>query len=163
MILMISSWISGKIYFCLLLVLHCSYMFSKYWVTLCLWIHNCHQITLLQSMTLQYFVFLIFNMSVFHYLDLFKFWEFVNYQFIYRIFGCDRKENKGNAKHGVSPRDLDLWPWKSIVFQIHLRNKYVPSSVKIHWRMLILECWQGCYTVKKFDPITLTFDLWSWK
>jgi hypothetical protein len=52
--------------------------------------------------------------------------------------------NKGNAKHGISPClkiwpwDLDLWPWKSIVFQILLRTKYVPSLVKIHWRMLIL-------------------------
>jgi hypothetical protein len=52
--------------------------------------------------------------------------------------------NKGNAKRGVSPHlnirpcDLDLWPWKSIGFQILLRSKYVPSLVKIHWRMLIL-------------------------
>jgi hypothetical protein len=36
------------------------------------------------------------------------------------------------------PGDLDLWPWKSIRFQILLRTKYVPSLVKIHWRMLIL-------------------------
>jgi hypothetical protein len=28
---------------------------------------------------------------------------------------------------------------------ILLRTKYVPSLVKIHWRMLILECSQGCY------------------
>jgi hypothetical protein len=54
--------------------------------------------------------------------------------------------NNGNAKRGVSPRlqirpcDLDLWPWKSIGLQIHLRSKYVPSLVNIHWRMLILEC-----------------------
>jgi hypothetical protein len=33
--------------------------------------------------------------------------------------------------------DLDLWPWKSIGFQILLRTKYVPSLVKIHWRMSI--------------------------
>jgi hypothetical protein len=57
----------------------------------------------------------------------------------------------GNAKHGISPRlkiwtsDLDLWPWTSIGFQILLRTKYVPSLVKIHGRMLILECSQGCY------------------
>jgi hypothetical protein len=37
------------------------------------------------------------------------------------------------------------WPWKSIVFQILLRTKYVPSLVKMHWKMLILECSQGCY------------------
>jgi hypothetical protein len=43
------------------------------------------------------------------------------------------------------PSDLDLWPWKSIGFQILLRTKYVPSLVKIHGRMLILECSQGCY------------------
>ena len=61
------------------------------------------------------------------------------------------KMNKGNAKRGISPRlkiwpsDLDLWPWKSIGFQILLRTKYVPSLVKIHWRMLILKCSQGCY------------------
>jgi hypothetical protein len=42
-------------------------------------------------------------------------------------------------------RKDDLWPWKSIGFQILLRTKYVPSLVKIHWRMLILECSQGCY------------------
>ena len=42
------------------------------------------------------------------------------------------------------PCYLDLWPmrlgpWKSIGFQIVLRTKHVPSLVKIHWRMLILE------------------------
>jgi hypothetical protein len=61
---------------------------------------------------------------------------------------------KGNAKRGVSPRlkiwpgDLDLWPWKSIGFQILLRTKYVQSLVKIHCRMLILEWSQGCYGMK---------------
>ena len=52
-----------------------------------------------------------------------------------------------------------LWPWKSIGFQTHLRTKYVPSLVKIHWRILILECSQGCYAVKKKLPL----DLWPWK
>jgi hypothetical protein len=33
----------------------------------------------------------------------------------------------------------------SIGFQILSRTKYVPSLVKIHWRMLILECSQGYY------------------
>jgi hypothetical protein len=72
--------------------------------------------------------------------------------------------NKGNAKRGVSPRlknwpcDLDLWPWKSIGFQILLRTNYVPSLVKVHWRMLILECSQGCYEVKIWPS-----DLWPWK
>ena len=75
-------------------------------------------------------------------------------------------DNKGNAKCGVSPRlkikpcDLDLWPWKSIGFQILLRTKYVPSLVKIHWRMLILECSQGRYTVKIWPG---DIDRWPWK
>jgi hypothetical protein len=43
---------------------------------------------------------------------------------------------------------FDLWPWKSIEFQTLLRTTYVPSLVKIHWRILILECSQGCYAVK---------------
>ena len=50
------------------------------------------------------------------------------------------------------------WPWKSTGLQILLRTNYVPSFVKIHWRMLILECSQGCYTVKMWPP-----DLWPWK
>jgi hypothetical protein len=33
---------------------------------------------------------------------------------------------------------FDLWPGKSIGFQILLRTKYEPSLVKIQWRMLIL-------------------------
>ena len=40
---------------------------------------------------------------------------------------------------------FDLWPWKSTGFHILLRMKYVPSLIKIHWRVLILECLQGCY------------------
>jgi hypothetical protein len=43
----------------------------------------------------------------------------------------------------IWPSDLDLWPWKSIRFQILFRTKYVLSLIKIHWRMLILECSQG--------------------
>ena len=77
------------------------------------------------------------------------------------------RKNKGNAKRGISPRlniwpgDLDIWPWKSIGFQILLRTKHVSSLVKIHWRMLILECSQGCHAVKKNWPGDL--DLWPWK
>jgi hypothetical protein len=48
--------------------------------------------------------------------------------------------NKGNAKRGVSPclkiwpGDLDLWPWKSIGFQILLRTKCVKSkSIERCW------------------------------
>jgi hypothetical protein len=59
--------------------------------------------------------------------------------------------------------NFDIWPWQSIGFQILLRTKYVPSLVKIHWRMLILECSQGCYAVNKFDPVTLNFDIWPWQ
>jgi uncharacterized cysteine cluster protein YcgN (CxxCxxCC family) len=55
---------------------------------------------------------------------------------------------------------FDLWPWKSIGFQIFLRTKNVPSLAKTHWKMLILECSQGCYTVK-IRPCYL--DLWPWK
>ena len=80
------------------------------------------------------------------------------------LINLDTKWNKGNAKRGVSPCltirpcDLDLWPWKSIGFQILLRTMYVPSLVKIHWKMLILECSQGCYAVKIWP-----LDLWPWK
>jgi hypothetical protein len=59
------------------------------------------------------------------------------------------KQGQRKMWHIPSPKnltsDLDLWPWKSIGFQILLRTKYVPSLVKIHWRMLILDCSQGCY------------------
>jgi hypothetical protein len=50
---------------------------------------------------------------------------------------------------------FDLWPWKSIGFQTLLRTKYVPSLVKIHWRMLILEWSQGCYG-RKDSGITIS-------
>ena len=76
------------------------------------------------------------------------------------------KFNHGVCLRGISPRlkiwpsDLYLWPWKSIGFQILLRTQYVPSLVKIHWRMLILECLQGCYTVKIWLG---DLDLWPWK
>jgi hypothetical protein len=49
--------------------------------------------------------------------------------------------------------DHDLSPWKSIGFQILLRIKYVPSLVKIHWRVLILECSQECYACNVFLAI----------
>ena len=59
---------------------------------------------------------------------------------------------------------FDLWPWKSIGFQTLIRTKYVPSLVKIHWRMLILECSQGCYVVniwpgdRDFWPMTMKIN-----
>jgi hypothetical protein len=40
---------------------------------------------------------------------------------------------------------------------LFLRTMYVPSLVKIHWRMLILECSQGCYAVKIWSS---DIDLW---
>ena len=59
-------------------------------------------------------------------------------------------------------KNLTPWPltWKSIGFQTLLRTMYVPSLVKIHWRMLILECSQGCYAVKMWPG---DIDLWPWK
>ena len=91
-------------------------------------------------------------------------WIMLEFKFHLSICNTVEIFNKGNAKRGVSPRlkirpsDLDLWPWKSIGFQILLRSKYVPSLVNIHWRMLILECSQGCYAVKIWP-----LDLWPWK
>ena len=77
-------------------------------------------------------------------------------------------KNKGNPKRGISPRlkirpcYLDLWPWKSIVFQILLRFRYVPSlvNINVHWMMLILECSQGCYAV---DIWPGDIELWPWR
>ena len=45
----------------------------------------------------------------------------------------------------IRGKTLTLWSWKSIGFQIFLRTKYVPSLVKIYWRMLIIEWSQWCY------------------
>jgi hypothetical protein len=58
-------------------------------------------------------------------------------------------------------RDLDLWPWKSIGFQILLRTKmYQVSLVKIHWKMLIREFSQGCYgrAVALLYPFATSLD-----
>jgi hypothetical protein len=43
-------------------------------------------------------------------------------------------------------------------FQTLIKTKYVPSLVKIHWRMLILECSQGWYVVNIWP-----LDFWPWK
>ena len=60
-----------------------------------------------------------------------------------------QKDIQGQRKAWRIPSPKNLiplpWPWKSIGFPILLRTKYVPSLVKIHWGMLILECSQGCY------------------
>jgi hypothetical protein len=55
---------------------------------------------------------------------------------------------------------FDLWHWKLIGFHTLLRTKYVPSLVKIHLRMLILECSQGCDMVKIWPG---DLNLWPWK
>jgi hypothetical protein len=57
------------------------------------------------------------------------------------------KPGQCKAWHIPSPKNLTRWHWfwKSIGLQILFRTKYVPGLVKIHWRMLILECSQGCY------------------
>ena len=39
-----------------------------------------------------------------------------------------------------------------------IRTKCVPCVVKIHWRMLILQCSQGCYALKIWH-----LDFWPWK
>jgi hypothetical protein len=70
------------------------------------------------------------------------------------ILGCSQ------GCYAVKIWPLDLWPLKSIGFQTLLRTMYVPSLVKIHWRMLILECSQGCYAVKIWPS---DLDLWPWK
>jgi hypothetical protein len=53
-------------------------------------------------------------------------------------------------------KNLTRWPMTLKInrFQILLRVKYVSSSIKIQWRMIILECSQGWYAVKIW-PVTL--------
>jgi hypothetical protein len=63
---------------------------------------------------------------------------------VYRFMWAFNYPLANEVAKGI-PCDLDLWPRKSIGFQTLLRTKYVPSLVNIHWRMLILECSQGCY------------------
>jgi hypothetical protein len=65
-----------------------------------------------------------------------------------------RKQGQRKAWCISSPKNLTQWPWpwKSIGFQTHLRTKYVPSLVKIYWRMLHgKQIWPG------------NLDLWPWK
>ena len=83
--------------------------------------------------------------------------------------------SQGCYREKIIPCDLDhypmtltiaLWPWKSIGFQILLRTKSVTSLVKIHWRMLILECSQGCYRRKEDGRTVALLYLvlagWKW-
>jgi hypothetical protein len=76
------------------------------------------------------------------------------------------KQGQRKAWRIPSPTNLTQWPWPltydlEIGFQTLLRTKHVPSLVKIHRRMLILECSQGCYYRVKIRPCDL--DLWPWK
>ena len=98
-------------------------MLGKYWVTLCLWIQNYHKITWFLSMTAYTAIFCFLNfqqcMLVLHYLGLFKFWEFANYWFIYRIFGCDRKKIRTYCDTTVTLTDrypffISLYNYKTL-------------------------------------------------
>jgi hypothetical protein len=60
--------------------------------------------------------------------------------------------------HPCEHSRINILQWMG--FQILLRSKYAPRLVKIHWRMLILECSQGCYAVKIWPG---DIDLWPWK
>jgi hypothetical protein len=57
----------------------------------------------------------------------------------------------------IWPCDLDLWPWKSTGFQILLRTKYVPSLVKIHWRMLIYSVHKDVTDGRTDGSVTISF------
>jgi hypothetical protein len=60
--------------------------------------------------------------------------------------------------NNLESRSLNgFWPNLVHKFQTPLMTKYVPSLVKTHWRMLILECSKGCYAVT-ICPCDL--DLW---
>jgi hypothetical protein len=60
--------------------------------------------------------------------------------------------------HNILVNTLESTPFNGFLgFQILLRTKHVPSLVKIHWRMLILECSQVCNTVKNLPS---DLDLW---
>ena len=83
-------------------------------------------------------------------------WKSIGFQILLRTkFGQNPLKDVDSRvftrmSHG---KNVTQWPWKSIGFQIFLRTNYVPSLVKIHWRMLILEYSQGCHMVK----------IWPWK
>jgi hypothetical protein len=59
-------------------------------------------------------------------------------------------------------KNLTPWPLTLKInrFQTLLRTMYVTSLVKIHWRILILDCSQGCYAVKIWPG---DIGLWPWK
>jgi hypothetical protein len=67
-------------------------------------------------------------------------------------------------------KNYTLWPWKSLGGPDS--PKYLPSLVKIHWRMLIVKCSQGWHAVKNLTwwpwPLTLKINrvpdslIWSY-
>jgi hypothetical protein len=69
------------------------------------------------------------------------------------------------TKFGQNPlkdnmwKNLTRWPWPLTLKMNRVPDspKHVPSLVKIHWRMLILESSQGCYRVKIW-PLTLKIN-----
>ena len=102
----------------------------------------------------------------------------------------EEKQGQRKAWCIPSPKYLTWWPWPltydlenplkdvdsrvftrmlcgktfdpvTLKIKTLLRTKYVPSLVKIHWRMLILECSQGCYVVKNLTwwPWSLTLKI----
>jgi hypothetical protein len=100
------------------------------------------------------FVFLLCRFRFFCWISFSYFTDFVAFCFRFVLFRFSvlRKQNiakrneiyklrkqyqmkQGQRKawripsHKIRPCDLDLWPWKSIGFQILLRFKYVPSLV----------------------------------
>jgi hypothetical protein len=99
-----------------------------------------------------------FEFPPFHIANIWISITFHSYIFQEKLY----KQGQRKAWRIPSPKNLTLWlwPWKSIGFQILLRTKYVPSLVKIHWKMLILKCSQGCYAVKILPG---DLDLWPWK
>ena len=74
-----------------------------------------------------------------------KFFQIYNFIYWNSLVSNERQiqQGQGKAWHIPSPKNLTLWPW---------------PLVKIHWKMLILECSQGCYAVK-IGPL----DLWPRK
>ena len=71
----------------------------------------------------------------------------------------EKKQGQRKAWRIPSPKNLTRWPWPLTLKMNRVPDspKHVPSLVKIHWRMLILESSQGCYRVKIW-PLTLKIN-----
>jgi hypothetical protein len=76
------------------------------------------------------------------YLDLKRIWNPIDFQ------------GQRSRSQGLIFRRGDTLRFALPLF---IRTMYVPSLVKIHWRILILECSQGCYGVKIWPG---DLDLW---